>query len=73
MDERATLKEVLGEYDLTPAIVSAVKLIFKNPYESLIRFLRHRVESYAVHPRASCSSAVGSRFDRSLCGGNCCG
>ena len=54
MDERGMLKEVLGGYDLTPAIASAVKLIFRNPYESLlivdqeakIQFMDRRTEKF---------------------------
>ena len=54
MDERTMLKEVLGDYDLTPAITSAVKLIFRNPYESLlivdqeakIQFMDRRTEKF---------------------------
>lgn len=54
MDETAMLKEVLGDYGLTPAIASALKLIFRNPYESLlivdqdakIQFMDRRTEKF---------------------------
>ncbi|MDP2268207.1 MAG: hypothetical protein Q8K46_03465 [Deltaproteobacteria bacterium] len=54
MDEKFMFKEVLGDYGLTPAIASALKLIFRNPYESLlivdqdakIQFMDRRTEKF---------------------------
>ena len=36
MDKTAMLKEVPGDYGLTLAVTSAIKFIFRNPYESLL-------------------------------------
>ena len=62
MDETIMFKEVLGDYGLTPTIASALKLIFKNPYESLlivdqdakIQFMDRRTEKFlALRPGAA--------------------